>query len=391
MKRIVIIAPAHLPIPATKGGAIEKLIEHLLKQNELLHKIDFTVITPYDKDADVQSQKYENTHFVWYRTNGIIKKIKNRINRHIICPLKGIPFISDWQYFVLKQIKEYKFDKVIIANNIGFLPILKRFIGETELICHLHNRFELSENSLDSCDKVLTVSDYIKQDVLKQTHYKADKIIVIKNCVDKNDFSRSDDIRKQVRSKYGLGEDEIAICFLGRIVKMKGVQHLVEAFRKLDAPNTRLFIIGSLGGNFAENNAVISPFVQELIQFVEPIKKRVIFTGYMPNNKVHEILSAMDIAANPSLYYEAALVSNVEYEAMGLPLITTNRGGIPEYVTDDCGFILDAEGDLTEQIYTSLKLLINNKSLRERMSEAGLHNAKNFYCEQYYKKFVEII
>lgn len=391
MKRIVIIAPAHLPIPATKGGAIEKLIEHVLKQNELLHKIDFTVISPYDKDANVQSQKYENTHFVWYRTNGIIEKIKNRINRHIICPLKGIPFISDWQYFVLKQIKEYKFDKVIIANNIGFLPILKRFIGETELICHLHNRFELSETSLDSCDKVLTVSDYIKQEVLKQTHYTADKIIVIRNCVDKNDFSRSDEIRQQVRSKYGLGEDEIAICFLGRIVKMKGVQHLVEAFRKLDAPNTRLFIIGSLGGNFAENNAVISPFVQELIKFVEPIKKRVIFTGYMPNNKVHEILSAMDIAANPSLYYEAAPVSNVEYEAMGLPLITTNRGGIPEYVTDDCGFILDAEGDLTEQIYTSLKLLINNKSLRERMSEAGLRNAKNFYCEQYYKKFVEII
>lgn len=391
MLRVVIIAPAHLPIPATKGGAIEKLTEHLLKQNELSHKIDFTVISPYDKEAFVQSQKYENTHFVWYKTNGITEKIKNRLNRHIICPLKGIPFISNWQNFVVKQLRKTDCEKVLIANNIEFLPILKRFIGDKELICHLHNRFELSGNSLDSCDKVLTVSEYIKQEAIKQTHYPSENIYVIKNCVDKNDFSHSEDIRQQTRVKFGLGKDEIAICFLGRIVNMKGVRHLVEAFKKLNAPNTRLFIIGSLGGNFAESNTGVSPFVQELMHFVEPIKRQVIFTGYMPNNQIHEILSAMDIAANPSLYYEAAPVSNVEYEAMGLPLITTNRGGIPEYVTDDCGFILDADADLTEQIYNSLKLLISDKSLRKRMGEAGLRNAQEYYCEQYLKKFIEII
>lgn len=391
MLRVIIIAPARLPIPATKGGAIETLTEHLLKQNELLHKIDFTVISPYDTEAYVQSQKYDNTHFVWYRTNGIIEKIKNRLNRHIICPLKGIPFISNWQNFVIKQIRKTNCEKVLIANNIEFLPILKRFMGDKEIICHLHNRFDLSGNSLDSCDKVLTVSAYIKQEVIKQTHYPSDNIYVIKNCVNKNDFCYSEDVRQQYRAKFGLGKDEIAICFLGRIVKMKGVRHLVEAFKKLNAPNTRLFIIGALGGNFAECNTGVSPFVQELMQFVEPIKSQVIFTGYMPNNQVHEILSAMDIAANPSLYYEAAPVSNVEFEAMGLPLITTNRGGIPEYVTDDCGFILDADGDLTEQIYSSLKLLISDKSLRKRMGEAGLRNAQEFYCEQYLKKLLEII
>ena len=243
MLRVVIIAPAHLPIPATKGGAIEKLTEHLLKQNELSHKIDFTVISPYDKEAFVQSQKYENTHFVWYKTNAITEKIKNRLNRHIICPLKGIPFISDWQNFVIKQLRKTDCEKVLIANNIEFLPILKRFIGDKELICHLHNRFELSGNSLDSCDKVLTVSEYIKQEAIKQTHYSSEHIYVIKNCVDKKDFSHSEDIRQKTRAKFGLGKDEIAICFLGRIVKMKGVRHLVEAFKKLNAPNTRLFII----------------------------------------------------------------------------------------------------------------------------------------------------
>ena len=99
----------------------------------------------------------------------------------------------------------------------------------------------------------------------------------------------------------------------------------------------------------------------------------------------------MDIAANPSLFYEAALVSNVEHMGMGLPVITTNRGGIPEYVNADCGFILDADKDLTDQIYHALKKLVFDKSLRIRMGKAGLQNAKKFYCDQFFNKFVEIL
>ena len=99
----------------------------------------------------------------------------------------------------------------------------------------------------------------------------------------------------------------------------------------------------------------------------------------------------MDIALNPSLYKEAAPVSNVEYEAMRLPIVTTNRGGIPEYVSEDCAYILDADKNLEDQILNALERLINNKELRERMGKSGLENSKKYYRDQYYNRFIDII
>ena len=194
-----------------------------------------------------------------------------------------------------------------------------------------------------------------------------------------------------MRNQLGLKQDDVAICFVGRIVELKGVRFLLEAFKRLNLPNTRLYMVGALGGNFGDSNADISPFIQELFEIIKPIKDKVVFTGFMQNDKVHKILNAMDIAANPSLYYEAAPVSNIEYGAMGLPVITTNRGGSSEYVTPESGFILNADIDLTTQIIDSLTMLINNVSLRRSMGNAGLLNAQKFYSENYYKHFLELV
>lgn len=391
MKRIVIIAPAFLPIPATKGGAIETLIQHLIKENEKQKKVHLTIISHYEEKACFLSKEFSNTNFIWYKTTGLVEKVRNRINRHLLCPLKREPFYSNWQAFIIKSLQKLDFDKVIVENNVEFLPILRRHIGSKDIICHLHNRFDLEEDSLDVCNGVFTVSEYVKQEVIRQTHYSSDKIKVILNCIDKESFHPSVNNRNIVRKKLNLSEKDVAICFVGRIVELKGVRHLVEAFKRLNAENARLFIVGSLGGNFGEADRQHSPFVQELFELVEPIKEKVVFTGFIANEKVHELLDGMDIALNPSLYKEAALVSNVEYEAMRLPIVTTNRGGIPEYVSEDCAYILDADNNLENQIFNALERLINDKELRDRMGKSGLENAKKYYRDQYYNRFIDIV
>lgn len=391
MRRIVIVAPAALPIPATCGGAIETLIQHLIKQNEVYGEIDLTIISPYEHEAYIKSKEYRKTNFIWYKKNEFKEKIINRVNRHFICPLHKDVFYSSWQGFVIKTLQRLLIDKVVIENNLDFLPILKKYIGNKEIVCHLHNKFEFRQDSFDSCNTVFTVSNYIKQEVIKHTHYPKEKISVIRNCIDRADFMPSPVRRSQARINMQLTDDNIAICYVGRIVELKGIYQLVEAFKRLDSPNTILFIVGALGGNFAKDKQRITPFVRNLMEIVEPVKEKVIFTGYIPNEEVCNILDAMDIAVTPSLYYEAASVSNVEYQAMGLPVITTNRGGIPEFVSSNSGFILDADGNLVEQLYKSLLTLINEPSLREVMGKEGLLNAQNFFSDEYYKRFVELI
>lgn len=74
MKKIAIISSCSLPIPAIKGGAVETLIENIVKENENLKKIDLYIISIYDKEASLQSNKYKYSKFVYFKKNWIIKQ-----------------------------------------------------------------------------------------------------------------------------------------------------------------------------------------------------------------------------------------------------------------------------------------------------------------------------
>ena len=67
MKRICLIAPGLLPVPATQGGAIETLMTSIVNQNELYKKLDLTVVTTFDD---------ESKGLVW--TNIISEKIRKQ-------------------------------------------------------------------------------------------------------------------------------------------------------------------------------------------------------------------------------------------------------------------------------------------------------------------------
>ena len=63
MKKIAMITSGFLPVPATKGGAVENLIVNLLNENEKNKKIKFEIFSIYDQDALNKSKKYENSNF----------------------------------------------------------------------------------------------------------------------------------------------------------------------------------------------------------------------------------------------------------------------------------------------------------------------------------------
>lgn len=60
------------PIPATKGGAVENLIEDLLDENENYGLLDFTVFSIWEKEATRQAQKYNHTKFHFVKCPSII-------------------------------------------------------------------------------------------------------------------------------------------------------------------------------------------------------------------------------------------------------------------------------------------------------------------------------
>ena len=236
---------------------------------------------------------------------------------------------------------------------------------------------------------MIAVSEFLKKEISAKTG--KDDIRVLRNSVDEKIFYKDLQKRLQMRQSLGLSDDEVAVCYSGRIVKPKGVMQLIQAFAELGGEaKCKLFLFGSLGGLFKNTENDKPEFAAELMRIAEPLKDKVVFTGFVDNDKLPDYLNAMDIAVMPSIYPETCALNNVEYQSVGLPVITTDSGGIKEFVNDGA-VILDHRKDLVSQLRDALISLIASPEKRSSMSEASLSYASCFTRRNYYKSFLEIL
>ena len=142
--------------------------------------------------------------------------------------------------------------------------------------------------------------------------------------------------RSEAREKLGLTADENVLLFFGLIRKYKGLQFLIDAMDMLpDALDCRLVI----AGEFYDDKA---PYLSSIAQ--SGLEDRVtVVDEYIPNEQVAMYFQAANVVVLP---YVSATQSGIVQIAFGLgvPVITTNVGGLPEAVDHGAtGFIVDAE------------------------------------------------
>ena len=70
--KLAIITSGFLPVPATKGGSVENLIENFLKMNEECKDQEITVFSVYDQQAIEEAKKLKNTHVVFIKSNFLV-------------------------------------------------------------------------------------------------------------------------------------------------------------------------------------------------------------------------------------------------------------------------------------------------------------------------------
>jgi glycosyltransferase involved in cell wall biosynthesis len=191
------------------------------------------------------------------------------------------------------------------------------------------------------------------------------------------------------RPHYKLKDDDFVLVFSGRVIPAKGIRSLILAMNELkDYPNIKLMIIG---GSFYGNEARKTPFIEELIKLSWDVRQQIIFTGFMPYQEIPSLLSLADIAVLPSVWEEPLGLTCIEAMATGLPVITTNQGGIPETVTADCAVMLDVDETLPQRIATAILDLYEHPEKRKTMSEAAKKRSQLFSKERYAREFFEAL
>jgi glycosyltransferase involved in cell wall biosynthesis len=171
------------------------------------------------------------------------------------------------------------------------------------------------------------------------------------------------------------------VLFIGRLSKIKGVGVLIRALEGIE--NVRLIVAGDGDER------------RELEELARTLSISARFVGAVGAVERDELLSSCDAVVIPSLVMpcgrtEGTPVVCIEAMAAGRPVIASRAGGLAEIIADgDNGLLFDA-GD-HNSLREKLKLIINDASLRRRLSRNGLQTATGYHWSKIGERFSRII
>ncbi len=192
------------------------------------------------------------------------------------------------------------------------------------------------------------------------------KVVVIHNGVDLEHFAR-DQVAGGIHKVLDVREESTAtVGFMGRMVRWKGIDRLLDAAEMILAAGHRpTFVI--MGEN--PNNSS-----EDLLQMYKDsvhdrcLSRHVLFAGFQKD--VRPILVDLDLVVVPSITPDPCPRSVIESLALGVPVVGSDTGGIPELVIDGTTGLLSKAGDAAD-LARKILCLLESKGCRQKMSLAA--------------------
>ena len=205
-----------------------------------------------------------------------------------------------------------------------------------------------------AADRVLVVSQEIKEIIQQRFGLKDDKLLLLKNGIVCDDCtSESSGFQKE----FPNSADKLKLVSAGRLVPLKSFDILLQAIAVVinQGLNDLLLLIAGEG----EERIRLERLIQEL-----RLEDCVRLLGL--RHDVMALMKASDIFVMPSRY-EGVSLAMIEAMACGLPIIASDARGLKDCITDEQNgllFPVDDYNALAERILR----LANNKELRDRLS-----------------------
>lgn len=391
--RIAILTSGILPVPAVQGGAVENLIDFYLAYNEQHHLHDITVYSVWHPDVKRHpALQSKVNHYRYYDNSSWLAKAMKKVYLKI----RGGEELHHYsiEFFLertLWHIKRHEYDLIILENRPGFSLKVKQ-VSEARLIYHIHNEklgpaSSRGREIFDCADRIICVSDFITNQV-QSIDPQQKKCITVHNGIDLNAFSHQNSSLIS-REQLGLNKQDFVMLFSGRINREKGIHELLEAMMRLPKNHQiKLLVIGS---SFYGTEETGNAFIRQLKEMGESIKDQIIFTGFIPYGQMPDYLQLGDISVLPSNWDEPFGLTMAEAQAMGLPIITTRRGGIPEVVSEENAIMLDTDEHFVENLAAAILDLYEHPEKRTAMAEASRRRSRLFDKDTYAKNFFAAI
>lgn len=217
--------------------------------------------------------------------------------------------------------------------------------------------------------RVIVCSEFMKSEVQRSFNVPADKVDIVFNGVapEKFRFDWTEAERAELRAQYAEPDENI-VMYVGRFVREKGIHVLLNAANVILAkqPKTKFMIVG--GGPR-----------EKLEKFARwaGLGDRVIFTGFQSGRNLHRLYRIADVAVFPSLYEPFGIVA-LEGMAAGVPVVTSDAGGLREVVLHDQTGTLSYANDPQSLGWAVIRVLEDPNRAKRLADAAAIRLDKDF-------------
>ncbi|WP_299259042.1 glycosyltransferase family 1 protein [uncultured Aquimarina sp.] len=235
----------------------------------------------------------------------------------------------------------------------------------------------LYKNAAKRSNKICTVSEFSKSEILKHFSIDSSKINVIYGGVDQSFANKK-------TGKIDMILPLNYFLFVGNVKPHKNLIILLKAYNQLKTELKEIYKLVILGrkDGFITQDTEIFNYIED-----HDLIENIHFTGYVPDNQVSEAYRNATLFIFPSLY-EGFGLPLLEAMACEVPVLSSDKASLPE-VGGDAVLYFDPNDpfNLKEQI---IRLLSDDK-LRLELKQKGLQQIKNFDWKFSIKKHIAIL
>ncbi|MFW6173904.1 MAG: glycosyltransferase family 4 protein, partial [Elusimicrobiota bacterium] len=229
---------------------------------------------------------------------------------------------------------------------------------------------------LKGAKRIISVSKGVKQEIIENYSIPSDKISVVPNGVNLEEFKPRPEKDKIIRRKYNISEDSFLLFFCAHEFRRKGLATIIKSLPRL---KEKVFLL--IGGK--DNPTPYKKLAERL-----GVSNQVIFAGNIPEN-INFYYSASDVFIFPTLYEPFGLVI-VEAISSGLPVITSELTGASELIEEgETGLLLNSPSD-SDEIATEINKLLENPNLLSKMEKNTRGIAEDYSWQEVTKKTEQV-
>jgi glycosyltransferase involved in cell wall biosynthesis len=234
-------------------------------------------------------------------------------------------------------------------------------------------------------DFVISVSESTKRDILNYRCDLKEEQIIVTHLAASDKFYRVEDVFKieRIKCKYKINFEKyiLSVC---TIEPRKNLTSLIQAFKNIIEKepdiNLNLVLIGSYGWNSGE-------LIKEIEEINLNYQKRIILTGFVPDEDLASLYSGALMFVYPSIY-EGFGLPVLEAMQCGLPVITSDKSSLPE-VIGDSGILIDPTDIIA--LETAIWNVYKNPDLARNLREKAMQRVLRFNWQNTSRKILEIM